>query len=96
MPINARVATTLYNDTRLDKFNASRFTVQVNNGSALYQVNVPPFGNGEAWMPAEGALLTPGLWTFDPADWGEYGTQYAQGIRFKLFSAVTPPTVTVS
>jgi hypothetical protein len=97
MPINTRIASaTDPNACRLDKRNAQTFTVQVANQSAYYQLNVAPFGRGENWMPIGGALLTPGLWTFHPIDWVEYGVSVTQGIRF--WSAVTtePANVSVS
>lgn len=96
MPINARTTTASYDACRLDKPDAVSFTVQVANQTCVYQLNVPTFGNGETWMPTEGANLVPGLWTFDPTDWAEYGVSKAQGIRFKAVDPADPAIVTVS
>lgn len=96
MPLNARTTTADYNAARLDKPGARAFTVQVANQTVFYQLNVPPFGNGENWMPLEGAMLVPGLWNFDPSDWSEFGVETAAGIRFRAVDPVSPGIVTVT
>lgn len=96
MPLNAVTTTARFEDTVLSKPGAVRFTVMVGNQTVLYQLNVPPFGNGENWLPIGGAQLVPGTWTFDPADWAEFGTERAQGIRFKALDITDPAVVTVS
>lgn len=96
MPLNARITTASYEGARLDKPRARSFTVQVGNQSVYYQVNAPPFGTGENWVPGEGNILFPGFWTFGPEDWAEYGVVNVQGIRFKAVDIATPGIVTVS
>lgn len=95
MAINARTTTANYDACRLDKPNAKSFTVQVGNQTVSYQLNVPTFGNGESWVPIGGAQLVPGLWTFDPSDWQEWGPQ-CNGIRLAAVNPATPGIVTVS
>lgn len=96
MPINARTTTTNAETTRLDKSNATTFTVIVANQSAFYELNVAPYGRGENWAPNGGALLTPGMWNFTQQDWQEYGVSFVQGIRFRSVLASDPSVVTVS
>lgn len=81
MPVRSKATTANYDDTRLDKANAQSFTVQVSNQSVLIQLNVAPFGRGEAWMPPSGIEIRPGYWNFDSDDWSEFGVEKAQGIR---------------
>lgn len=81
---------------RYDKRDARRFTVTVTGGTVKYQINVPPFGVGENWQPMNGAFLQAGFWTFDQNDWTEYGTEFAQGMRFALTDPASPATVSVS
>lgn len=95
MPINARTTTTNYDACRLDKPNAKSFTVQVGNQTVSYQLNVPPFGNGESWVPVGGAQLVPGLWTFTSDDWVEHGP-ICNGIRFAAVDPASPAVVTAS
>ena len=95
MAINARTTTANYDACRLDKPNAKSFTVQVANQTVSYQLNCPPFGNGENWVPIGGAQLVPGLWNFDPTDWAEY-SQTCNGIRIAAVDPADPGVVTVS
>lgn len=95
MPVNARATTVNYDDTRLDKWNATSFSVTVANQSCYFQLNTPVWGRGENWVPQEGSLLSPGLWTFDPSDWQQYGVTVAQGIRFKSAVSTDPSVITI-
>lgn len=83
MAVNGRSTDSNFDTVRLDKPNAVSFSVDVSNAYALYQLNVPQFGRGENWMPAEGRDIGPGYWTFDRDDFAEYGVDKANGIRFK-------------
>lgn len=97
MALNSvKASATDWNACRLDKPGAQRITVQVGNQTCRYQLNVAPFGTGETWQPAEGANLTPGMWTFDPADWAEYGVERAHGIRFLSVDAADPAVINAS
>lgn len=96
MAINSRTTTANADACRLNKDNARSFTVTVQNQTVIYEVNVPKFQKGENWMPLGGAELAPGYWTFGPEDWQNYGTDTAQGIRFRAKFTATPGIVSVS
>lgn len=96
MPINGVQTTTDFDGCRMDKTNATSFTVDVSNQYALYQINVAPFGRGENWQPAIGADIGPGYWVFGPADWSQYGVDKAQGIRFKSKVSVSPAVISAA
>lgn len=95
MGLRAVTTTAFFTDTVWSKPNAKGFTVQVANNTVLYQVNVPAFGNGENWQPAQGDALLPGFWTFSADDWAEYGAP-AQGMRFKANDVTNPAVISVS
>jgi hypothetical protein len=95
MAVNAVATTTNYDTTRLDKANASNFTLQIANQSCYFQINAAPNGRGENWVPQEGALLSPGLWNFSSADWAQFGVTVAQGIRVKSSISTDPAVVTI-
>lgn len=96
MPINARTATADPEACRLNKSNATEFTVQVGNQTCAYQVNAAPFGRGEVWVPSPAAYLVPGLWHFDQGDFSQYGVNVVQGIRFVSVDPTNPAVITVS
>lgn len=96
MPLNNKSTTLLFSDTVFTKKDAATFTVQVANQTVKYQLNVPPFGNGENWVPVGGINLLPGFWNFSATDFTEYGAQVAQGIRFASLTATDPAIVSVN
>lgn len=96
MPINARITTADPNACRLDKSNATEFTVQVANQTVAYQLNTSPFGRGENWNPNPAAYLVPGLWNFSQSDFTQYGVSVVQGIRFSAVDPANPGIVTIS
>lgn len=96
MPLNNRTTTARFENTTLSKADAKGFTVQVSNQTVVYQLNIPPFGNGENWVPIGGANLLPGFWTFDATDFSDYGADTAQGIRFRAIDVADPANISVS
>jgi len=96
MPLNTVSTTDNYDSTVLPKSRASRFFVQVGNQSVLVQLNVPTFGQGDSWMPPEGIELRPGYFTFDEKDFQNYGSDTAEGIRFKSRVSGKPSVISVS
>lgn len=95
MPINGAVTTANYEDNTLSKPNARIFTLTVQNQPVMIQLNVPPFGTGENWVPIGGIRLDPGYWVFNAEDFAEYGVDRASGVRVRAFDAASPGIVTV-
>ena len=95
MPINARTTTDNFDDCKLSKINAEIFTSTVQNQAVLIQLNVPPFGTGENWLPIGGMRLDPGYWQFKIEDFTEFGVSRAQGIRAKSAVAGVPAIITI-
>lgn len=98
MPLRSTTATDNPDACRLDKPNATVFTVQVANQPVLCELNVPPAGRGgEFWGPPGGIELRPGYWTFTARDFNDLGGERASGIRFRRAVVSDPqPVVTAS